>query len=158
MRGASGTTHCDVLYVIGGALIYETNLPRSRSRRFLNIWYNHLHRHPMSNQVTLLCLVYGRPFLEAFPVTIGNETMIGVLRDVIKEKKSHEFVSFDANHLRLWKTDIQYGDSEELERFEPRDSEVLSPVTIVGNLFREGLRYGGIHIVVKAPGMRKRIC
>jgi hypothetical protein len=106
----------------------------------------------MSNQVTFLCLVYGHPFFEAFPVTIGNETMIGVLKDVIKIKKSHDFVSIDANLLRLWKTDIQYGDSEELERFELRDSEVLNP-GIVGNLFREGLPNGRIHIVVKAPGM-----
>jgi hypothetical protein len=105
----------------------------------------------MSNQVSLLCLVYGRPFSRAFPVEIGREKMICVLEKVIKEDQSFALDSFAANDLDLWKVDIR--DGEELERFEPRDNEVLSPVMKVGDLFQEEPPDGRIHIVVKAPGM-----
>lgn len=77
--------------------------------------------------------------------------MICMLKDVIKENHNSELDSFAANDLDLWKVDIR--DGEELERFEPRDNEVLSPVMTVGDLFQEEPPHGRTHIAVKAPGM-----
>lgn len=105
----------------------------------------------MSNQLTLICLAYDQPFTRAFSVEIGRGTMIGVLRKFIKEEKSPEYDSFAADILQLWKVNIRYGDSEERQRFEPRDNEELSPLMKVGDVFQEDLPGGHIHIIVKVP-------
>jgi hypothetical protein len=77
----------------------------------------------MSNTVSFFCLVYREPFSRAFPVEINKETSIGVLKEVIKEKKKPEFDSFAADRLQLWKVDIKAGDREELEKFEPEGAK-----------------------------------
>ena len=75
-----------------------------------------------------------------------------MLKDIIKEKASHEFDGFDAHHLQLWKVDIPYGDSEELQRFVPGDKDRLNFIMTIGDLYPEDLPDDHIHIVVKAPG------
>ena len=91
-----------------------------------------------------------RPFSSSFRVKIGREETIFELRDVIKEE--YQFSRFGSSRLRLWKANIQYGNSEGLQRFESGDNEELSPIMKVGDLFPEDLPDDRIYIIVKARG------
>lgn len=106
----------------------------------------------MSNPIALICLTHCQPVSRAFKVNIGREETIFELKDVIKGKACHQFSNFDSHHLQLWKVNIQYGNSEELQGFTPGDNKELSPIMKVGDLFPENLPDDRIHIIVKALG------
>ena len=98
--------------------------------------------------LTLFCLVYGDPDAEPFPVKIDREETIGVLKDIIKEKRKPVFDYLPADHLRLWKVKIRITDEEMPEL---NNKSKLGPTMKIDRLFPAEPPEDHIHIVIKVP-------
>ncbi|PKY33153.1 hypothetical protein RhiirB3_344105 [Rhizophagus irregularis] len=62
--------------------------------------------------ITLLCLVKGNTLVNAFPVDIDKDRLIGHLKEAIKTKNPQTFANVDAKDIKLWKVSIP-GDQDD---------------------------------------------
>ncbi|KAF8906387.1 hypothetical protein BGZ58_006329, partial [Dissophora ornata] len=56
----------------------------------------------MANTLTLFCLINGELTSNAFPVETSSDKTVGVLKDLIKAKRTVALSNVDANELTLW--------------------------------------------------------
>ena len=57
------------------------------------------------------CLVVGEDAANVFPVKISKSETVGILKEMIKEKKKPQFDDFAADTLVLWKVSIPDNDN-----------------------------------------------
>jgi len=58
---------------------------------------------PMPQDFNLFCGLHGDADAAPFGVKIEKDETVSDLKEYIKDKKGHEFASFDADRLKLWK-------------------------------------------------------
>jgi hypothetical protein len=102
-------------------------------------------------------LVQGDDLRNIFPVKIDSTESVGVLKDLIKDKKQHAFEHVDANTLVLWKVSIP---ANGLLNDDPRilglsEGESLQPAIRLSKVFSDVIEEEHIHVVVRAPPMGK---
>ena len=98
----------------------------------------------------LFCSVHGDPDAEPFAVKIQEDETVSELKEHIKDKKSNEFASVDADRLKLWKWNKSTDNVGDLNI-----KDVLDPRHTIGDIFElDTPRKGRTHIIVKAPGKR----
>jgi len=57
---------------------------------------------PSVDLINLNCFILGDDINHIFKIQIPSTATVSALKDVIKEKKNHEFDTVDANRLELW--------------------------------------------------------
>ncbi|KAG0017079.1 hypothetical protein BGZ81_010920, partial [Podila clonocystis] len=101
------------------------------------------------NPLTLFCVTVGDTILNAFPVSIPSTDTVGILKNLIKDKKTNDFSDVDADKLSLWRASIPITDDYEspilLENLT--DKEKLLPRTYISAVFTDDSTY----IVVQRP-------
>ncbi len=102
--------------------------------------------------VCLNCLILGEDRNHIFPVEIYRNKSVGVLREVIKDKKN-TFKDVDADTLKLWKVSIPISDKfeEVIEGMRLGDTTPLLPVRKLSGVFSRKPVDGHLHIVVQPP-------
>ena len=106
----------------------------------------------MSDFATLFCLVYGQPSKRAFPVKIERGESVGVLQELVKEKKKPTLDHVPADALDLWQVSILQVDDEGLNDFVLDDSKMLRSTREISSVFEGDPLRGHIHIIVRVPG------
>jgi hypothetical protein len=106
----------------------------------------------MADSTKLLCLncfVDGDPPDQTFPVEVPTTKSVGILKDLIKEKKSLRLKHVDASDLILNQVSLPVDDGlgEKLKRVELTP---LNPVLPLLQAFRR-VEVGHLHIVIQAP-------
>ena len=110
-------------------------------------------------QLVLNCLVLGDQRSHIFPVEISATKSVGMLKDLIKEKKHPHFQYFSADNLVLWKISEAVDENLEnkLEEANFPEKEPLSPVDKLSNVFSVLPVEGHLHIVVGRPDAGKSL-
>ncbi|RHZ79302.1 hypothetical protein Glove_149g87 [Diversispora epigaea] len=116
--------------------------------------------------IILSCLVVDENPSNAFPVEIGNNKLVGFLKEVIKEKKKNDFATFDADKLKLWKVDIPTeNENEKLTAVQNINvnikddlgGEELKPLSKISKHFPTEPPEEHIHIIVRRPDEKKEV-
>ncbi|GBC07694.1 hypothetical protein RclHR1_07620012 [Rhizophagus clarus] len=102
--------------------------------------------------ITLLCLAKGNTTVNAFPVHIDKNSLVGDLKDAIKAKKAPEFDNFPADRLKLWKVEIG-GDhlDDQLKNLTLNDDNKLFAINEIGDYWSEKPPKKHIHVLVEPP-------
>src|SRR4051794_4063314 len=103
-------------------------------------------KHPKSI-ITLICLVKGNTTVNAFPVNIGSNKLIGHLKKVIKAEKAPEFDNFPADKLKLWKVEIPDDRNDLLSNLTLHEQTELLATKKVLKYFSETPAEEHIHII-----------
>ncbi|RHZ76439.1 hypothetical protein Glove_197g34 [Diversispora epigaea] len=101
--------------------------------------------------ITLLCLVEGNTFEDAFPIKIDRDQLVGYLKEAIKAKKQIEFAGVDANKLMLWKVEIPDDREDQLKNLSLQDQDKLLTTRDVEDYWTEKPPKKHIHIIVRLP-------
>jgi hypothetical protein len=106
---------------------------------------------PMTDIITIMCLVQGNSVDHVFPVDIVKSKNIGHLKDAIKEKKSPRFNDIAADELTLWQVNISIHDAEQLDLQNIKDygAKKLMPRELA--TYFDELAKDHIHIIVERP-------
>ncbi|KAJ8584000.1 hypothetical protein M405DRAFT_747732 [Rhizopogon salebrosus TDB-379] len=97
----------------------------------------------------LNCLVLGDDPSHIFEIKIAPTESVSALKKVIKAEKTPQFDDVPADHLTLWKIDINLGEDEQLDL--PDDAEELKPVTPLSKVFLVTPEDEHLHIMVLRP-------
>src|SRR6266542_5364708 len=102
--------------------------------------------------ITLLCLVKGNTTANAFPVHIVGNSLVGDLKEAIKEKIDVP-ANFKAKDLKVWKVMIPDDRNDLLSN--PTLQDELLATRDIEEYWPEKLPKKHIHVIVKLP--RKRL-
>ena len=61
---------------------------------------------PSVDLINLNCFILGDDINHIFEIQIPSTSTVSALKDMIKEKKNHEFDTVDANRLELWQVSV----------------------------------------------------
>jgi len=99
----------------------------------------------MSDNITLICLIYGDLTEKAFEVKIEKNKSVSLLKEKIKDKKM------------LWKVNVPVGgDTMEVDIVLENNKEIgvqklLYPTKKIDGIFTKNITDESIHIIVKQP-------
>jgi len=111
----------------------------------------------MSDNITLICLIYGDLTEKAFEVKIEKNKSVSLLKEKIKDKNSNLFDGVDAKDIVLWKVNIPIGgDIMEVDIVLENNKKIgvqkLSyPTKKIDSIFTENITDESIHIIVERP-------
>jgi len=111
---------------------------------------------PMTNQITLFCLVKGESIDAAFPVEIDQEGTVGSLKKLIRSEMAPDLDSLAAKNLTLWAVSIPTNDDAAVPDFNNLDKRRLRPTWKISKAFPEAVEEDYIHILVEAPAPSPR--
>jgi hypothetical protein len=113
---------------------------------------------PVSTQLLYLnCFVLGdKPNEtlnpnETFPIEILKTKNVGILKDLIKEKKAHRLKHVDASELEVFLVSESFLIDDLASRQPPTDGTPLRPNKRLSSLFAGDLSEDDLHVWVKAP-------
>ena len=101
--------------------------------------------------ITLLCLVKGNTTASAFPIHIDGNSLVGDLKEVIKEKNAQTFANVDAKDLKLWKKEIPDDQDDLLSNLILNDEPELLATREIGDYWTEKPPKRNIHVIVEPP-------
>src|SRR5436190_183135 len=101
--------------------------------------------------ITLLCLVKGNTFANAFPVDINKDQLVGHLKKAIKAEKHKTFHGVEADELKLWKVSIPGDHDDQLRNLILQDSDELLAINDIGDYWPEKPLKKNIHVLVEPP-------
>jgi Crinkler effector protein N-terminal domain len=101
--------------------------------------------------ITLLCLVKGNTTVNAFPVDIDKDQLVGHLKDAIKAKKAPEFDNFPADRLKLWKVSIPGDHYDQLKNLSLQEQDELLAINDIGEYWPTSPPKKHIHVIVEQP-------
>ncbi len=100
--------------------------------------------------ITLLCLVKGNTTANAFPVHIEGSSLVGDLKEAIKEKIDVP-ANFKAKDLKVWKVTIPGDQDDQLRNLILQDSDELLAINDIGDYWPEKPLKKNIHVLVSPP-------
>ena len=100
--------------------------------------------------ITLLCLVKGNTLVNAFPVEIKKDQLVGHLKKVIR-KEIDVPENIKAKDLKLWKVEIPGDHFDPLSNISLQDNDELLAIKEVGDYWSEKPPKRHIHVLVEPP-------
>ena len=101
--------------------------------------------------ITLLCLVKRNTLVNAFPVDINKDQLVGHLKDAIKTKKHKTFHGVEADELKLWKVTIPGDQDDQLRNLILQNSDELLAIRKISKYFPDSPPEEHIHVLVSPP-------
>ena len=112
---------------------------------------------PNSTQFCLNCFVEGDQPDQTFPVKIPKTENVGILKDLIKEKKSPDLDHVSASKLKVFLVSESFLIDDLASKQPPTNDTPLRPNKGLSSLFAGDFSEEDLHIWVKAPpGMSSR--
>jgi len=106
---------------------------------------------PNSIQFCLNCFVEGDQPDQTFPVKIPKTENVGILKDLIKEKKSPDLDHVSASKLKVFLVSKSFPIDDLASKQPPIDGTLLKPNKTLSSLFASDLSEDDLHIWVKVP-------
>ena len=107
---------------------------------------------PDSTQLLCLnCFVDGDLPDQTFPVEVPKTKNVGILKDLIKEKKAPDLDHVSASKLKLFLVSEFFLIDDLASKQPPTNSTPLRPNKRLSSLFADDLSEDDLHIWVKAP-------
>ena len=100
--------------------------------------------------ITLLCLVKGNTTVNAFPVHIDGNSLVGDLKKVIREEIDVP-ANFKAKDLKVWKVSIPGDQDDQLRNLILQDSDELLAIRKISKYFPDSPPEEHIHVLVSPP-------
>src|SRR6266542_2758059 len=100
--------------------------------------------------ITLLCLVKRNTTANAFRVHIEGSSLVGELKEAIKEKIDVP-ANFKAKDLKVWKVTIPGDQDDQLRNLILQDSDELLAIRKISKYFPDLPPEEHIHVIVKLP-------
>ena len=111
----------------------------------------------MTELLSLNCFVDGDQPNQTFPVEVLKTKNVGILKDLIKEKKAQRLKHVDASELNLFLVSESFPIDDLASKQPPTNGTPLRPNKRLSSLFADDLSEDDLHIWVKAPpGMLPR--
>jgi hypothetical protein len=106
--------------------------------------------------LSLNCLVLGDDCKNVFAVDIQMTKHVGILKELIKEKKASRLRDIDASDLHLWQVSFPIDDLQAaLENFNLAKHLELSLPSKKLSTFFEDVADDHLHVMVKVPSMSR---
>jgi hypothetical protein len=106
---------------------------------------------PNSTQFCLNCFVEGDQPDQTFPVEVLKTKNVGILKDLIKQKKASDLNHIAASKLNVFLVSKSFPIDDLAFKQPPTDSTPLKPNKTLSSLFASDLSDDDVHIWVKAP-------
>jgi len=106
---------------------------------------------PDTQLLCLNCFVDGDQPNQAFSVEVPKTKNVSILKDLIKEKRSHRFENVDASDLNLFLVSETFLIDDLASKQPPSNGYPLRPNKRLSSLFARDLSDDDLHIWVKAP-------
>ncbi|RHZ60281.1 hypothetical protein Glove_355g96 [Diversispora epigaea] len=128
----------------------ETEIRGRLPPRFKNTSFIIHAFHPeLDMSITLICLVKGSTFANAFAVDIDGSKLVGHLKEAIKAKNQNDFAGVDADKLRLWKVEIPDDRDDLLNNISFQGQDELLATRDIKNYWTEKPPKRHIHVIVR---------
>ncbi|RGB40182.1 hypothetical protein C1646_753552 [Rhizophagus diaphanus] len=101
--------------------------------------------------ITLLCFVKGNTLVNAFPVDIDKDWLVGHLKEAIKTKNPQTFANINAKDIKLWKVSIPSDQDDQLRNLILQNSDELLAIRKISKYFPDLPFEEYIHVIVKLP-------
>jgi len=105
-------------------------------------------KHPRSI-VSLICLLEGDTFANAFEVDIEKSNTICKLKDIIKRNNAQTFAKINAKDIRLWKVKIPDNREDQLNNLSLQDKDELLATRKISKYFPSPPPEEHVHVIVK---------
>jgi hypothetical protein len=107
---------------------------------------------PDSKQLLCLnCFVDGDLQDQTFPIEVLKTKNVGILKDLIKEKRAHRLKDVDASDLKVFLVSESFSIDDLASKQPPTNDTPLRPNKRLSSLFADDLSDDDLHIWVKAP-------
>jgi len=101
--------------------------------------------------ITLVCLVKGSKSVNAFPIDIDRNKLVGHLKEAIKAKNQQTFGSVDAKDIKLWKVEISDDRDDLLSALSLKDDNELRATRDIEDYWAVKPLKRSIHVIIEQP-------
>ncbi|PKY58869.1 hypothetical protein RhiirA4_481145 [Rhizophagus irregularis] len=99
--------------------------------------------------ISLICLLEGDTFANAFEIDIEKNNSICKLKEIIKKKNAQTFANIDAKDIRLWKVNIPDDREDQLINLSLQDKDELLATRKILKYFPSPPPEEHVHVIVK---------
>jgi Crinkler effector protein N-terminal domain len=115
----------------------------------------------MSTTYTIICAILGET--TSFPIEIESSKIVGILKDMIKEKKPNRFAGVDADELALYDVNISGSKEARIEELKTMadnfgQREELDALRELTQIYSTAPPKHTIHIIVQPPHTGGFLC